>query len=243
MKSKLSYSDIAIFSGIIALVIFAHFCVAGSPARASGHRPLLLQGGGMTYAEPVNNRLSELEFNARTTLSYLGQAQQSYASSHADWRYVWLQDLVNSGYLQPNATGRTLTASYSITFYIPPDQSGFSLIAEPLELDLRSWMITENQDVLLLTPSVMDDPDENWAEVRSMQLDNLYEYGHYEYINTLMLWSYTPVLQCRYNRELTSYLLTALTEDYMRGFIPDDSLIYISSYASYLVGDVRDIED
>jgi len=246
MRLRLRFSDVSIFCGLIALIVFGHATMWRRPAHAGALSPLMLQGTGaayMSYAAPVNERATALEYNARWALLELGAAESGYASSRPDASYAYLQELVTAGYLQPNQTGRSLASSYSITFYINSSRQGFTLVAEPLDIDLRPFMLTENQQVVLLTPSVYGDPNEAWATVRQMENSLLYDKGRYDFLNSLQLIGYDPPLQVRLNRERTSYALHSLIADPEGEFYVDDSLIYIGNFASYMLGDIRQLED
>ena len=243
MKERLRTSDIAIFCGIAALILFGHSVIADRSANAAGLTPLLMQGSGISYLPVVNENASQLEFNAREMLYTIGSAQLSYATNVANGRYAELQELKNIGYLQPNVTGGLLVGSYSITFYLPQNKHGFTLVAEPDTLDLRPFMITENQDVVLLTPSIMTDPTEAWETVRAMESEMLYDTNRYGFFNGLQLLNYDPPLQVRLNAEQTSYALHSFSEGGTYGFTLDESIVYIDSFASYLAGDTRDFED
>ena len=232
-------SDTAIFGGILALIIFAHACFSYCPAHASGITHLLLQGNGGGYAVlPQNDQATDLEYNARRMLAQLGAAQAGYAIDHGDETYAWLHSLTREGYLAPHASGRTLVNSYSITFYLPSARGGFTIIAEPRSFDLRSFMITENMNVTPLSPTVIENPDDDWATVRAMEDTLLYDYGGYDYLNSFLLYSYDPPLGLRLNREKTSYVLFAYKEE--DGLlVPDDELVYIDNLSSYMIGDTR----
>jgi hypothetical protein len=67
----------------------------------------------------------------------------------------------------------------------------------------------------------------------------LQERGYYDYLNPMQLLSYTPPLQIRLNRERNAYIIHQMQEHPDVGLIPDEELVYISSYASYMYGDTR----
>lgn len=242
MTARNWITDISIISGLLALIIFGHLTMWRGSAQAGSFPTLQLQGTGSAYAsysEPVNERLGEFERNVREMLYDLGAAEYSYAASRPEGRYGYLDELVQHGYMMPNQTGSTLVANYSISFYLPGGRRGFTLVAEPESLDLRSYMLTENQQVVLITPTVMDDPSEDWETVRNMMGNFMEERGYYDYLGPMQLLSYTPPLQIRLNRERTAYIIHQLMENPEAGFIPDEELVYISSYASYMYGDTR----
>jgi hypothetical protein len=155
-----------------------------------------------------------------------------------DGTYGWLHNLVRDGYLAPNKSGGTLVNSYSITFYLPSARDGFTLIAEPDSLDLRSFMIDENLDVVPVTPSVLEDPNSDWMTIRAME-DTLHgDYGSYDYLNSFLLFSYNPPLGLRLNLEKTSYIIFAFKEE-DEVLSPDDTLVYVDNLSSYMIGDTR----
>ena len=242
MNKNLTLPDVTIYCGLLALVIFSLICISKQPASASVLHPLLLQGGGMAYGQPVDENVGPLESNARMVLYELGSAEASYSSRHSRGEYTFLQDLMYTGLVLPNNTGSTLAQNYSITFYLPPGRRGFTLIAEPKQNNLRPFMITENQDVVLLTPSVMNDPTEDWAEVRDIELNNLCETGRYNYISSLQLINYDPILDVRLNREMTRYVIHSLINDPTGRYFLDDSLVYVDAFAAYMIGDTRNLE-
>ncbi len=242
MDKSISKTDIAIFCGIAALILFGHTLLVSGPANASGLAPLLMQGAGFSYMPIVNQNASQLEYNARDMLYTLGSAQLSYATNVTNGKFAELQELKNIGYLQPNVTGGLLVGEYSITFYMPRNKRGFTLVAEPDNFDLRAFMITENQDVVLITPTVLPDPTEAWGTVRAMESEALHNTNRYDYFLGMQLLSYDPPLQIRLNAERTSYSLHSLLEGGQYGFTLDESLVYIDSFASYLAGDTREFE-
>lgn len=232
-------SDIPIFLGILALIVFGHACFNYNPAQAAGFTRLLLQGAGAGYmVDSSNDRATDLEYNARRVLAQLGSAQISYSLDHGDDTYAWLHNLIREGYLAPNESGGTLVNSYSITFYLPSARGGFTLVAESRNLDLRSFLITENQDVVPLTPTVIENPNDDWATVRAMEETLYYDYGGYDYLNSLFLYSYNPPLGLRLNLEKTGYILFAYKEE-DEILVPDDELIYIDNLSSFMIGDTR----
>lgn len=242
MTGRTWISDISIISGLLALIVFGHLSMWRSAACAGGFPSLQLQGTGSSYAsyfEPVDERLSQFESNVQNMLYELGAAEYSYAASRPEGKYGYLNDLAHYGYVMPNQTGRTLVSNYSITFYLPSGRRGFTLIAEPESVELRSFMITENQVAVLMTPTVLGDPSEDWESVRAMMGSYLQERGYYDYLAPMQLLSYTPPLQIRLNRERTRYVIHQLKENPDVGFIPDEELVYISTYASYMYGDTR----
>jgi len=233
-------SDTAIFCGLLALIVFGHFSMAGSRANASGLYPLLLQGAGAVYGITVNERASDVEENARLALRQLGSAEMAYASGESSsGRFAWLHELHQAGLLPPNLTGRTITTGYSITFYLPQGKRGYTLIAEPLEYDFRSFMLTENQQIVLLTPSVMTDPTEGWQTVRAMESEVRNDTGRLDYFRGLEFFNYDPPLQVRLNVEQSRYTLHRFIENEDTGWLIDDSLVYADTFASYMVGDTR----
>ncbi len=237
-RTKPRYTDIAIFCALVGMIVFGHLTLGGGTAHAS----LLMQGAGLSYTQPVNERATDLEYNAREALASLGAAEYSYSTNRTAGQYAYLQDLVRSGYLQPNQTGKSLAASYSITFYLPSGHQGFTLVAEPLQNDLRPFMISDNRQVVLITPSVQGDPNQDWASVRETENEIYWSSGLYEYLNGFKLLSYDPPLQVRLNREGTSYVLVPFSKNREGMYIPDDSLVYIASFAGYMIGDTRQIE-
>jgi len=232
-------SDFPIFFGILALIIFGHACFNYSPAKAAGITHLLLQGNGTGYAVmPSNDQATDLEYNARRTLAQLGTAQASYSSQSIVQKYAWLQNLIRGGYLAPNESGATLVHNYSITFYLSKEREGFTIIAEPKSFDLRPFMITENMNVVPLSPSITENPNDDWATVRAMEDTYLYDYGGYDYLSPFLLNNYNPPLGLRLNRERTSYVLFAYDED-VETPMPNDELVYIDNLSSFMNGDTR----
>lgn len=243
-KLRFYISDVAIICGLFGLVVFGHFTLAGNRANATGLYPLLMQGQGASYGITVNEQASNMEENARLALRQLGSAQLAYASGESGHgRYAWLHELHQSGYLPPNLTGRTITTGYSITFYLPQGKRGFTLIAEPLDFDYRPFMLTENQGIVLLTPSVMADPTESWQTVRTMESEVRNESGRFDYFQGLQFLNYDPPLQVRLNVEQTRYSLHSFLEGEESGWVLDDSLIYSDVFASYMIGDIRPPEE
>lgn len=239
MGPKNINKDIPIFLGILALIIFGHACFNYNPALARGLPQLLLQGNGGGYAsEPVNERATDLEYNARRMLYQLGSAEAGYSEYYNKGTYAWIQNLVNDGYLQPNDSGATLVNSYSMTFYLSDGHLGFTIVAESNDFDLRSFLIDENQLVVPITPVVMEDPDESWTFIRELESTLYYDYGGYDYLNSLLLLNYDPPLGLRLNRERTGYLLFEFAEA-DEVLVPNDELHYISNLTSYMLGDTR----
>lgn len=233
-------SDLQILLGIFALIIFGHACFNYSPVKAAGLTHLLLQGNGEGgYAVmPSNGQATDLEYNARRTLSQLGSAQASYSANYGADTYGWLQNLVRDGYLSPNESGATLVNSYSITFYLPSERQGFTIIAEPKSFDVRPFMITENMNVVPLSPAIIENPDDDWATVRAMEDTLLYDYGGYDYLSSFLLDNYNPPLGLRLNREKTSYMLFAFNE-VDEALLPNDELVYIDNLSAFMNGDTR----
>ena len=233
---RLRLSDIAVLSGFGALVVF---CILTQvPASASGtpFGGLIFQGTGSLYSVPVNDRATLLEYACRDRLYELGSAQAGYAMYISNGSYAYLDDLIVEGYLQPNVSGRSLCSGYSISFFLPPAKRGFTLVAEPTDFDLRAFMITENLRIVTLTPSVDDDPNRDWTDVRELESDRLYAYGSYRFLSTEELISFDTPLQIRLNREVTNYALVSYHEDEQGNWVPDDSLVYFSGMSAYLRG-------
>lgn len=228
--------------GLVALMAFGYLAAIRKPARANALRPLLLQSSGTTYGEPVNERLTPIEQGCRRVLAQIGVAELDYAAENQADVYGYLQDLVLDGYVQPNATGRSFAPSYSITFYLSPARRGFTLIAEPQIAELRPLMLTENQRVVPLTPTIEGDPNDDWQTVRESQWDRFFTQGYYDFITTAELLQYDTNLQLRLNRERTEYVLLTLEETEPGLWAPDDSFLYVSAFASYMLGDTREFE-
>ena len=74
-------SDLTILFGLIARILFSHIATSPPPASASVVNPLRMQGAGPGYAPLINERATELEYEARYALYELGAAQVSYAGS------------------------------------------------------------------------------------------------------------------------------------------------------------------
>jgi len=242
-KRAFSFSDVTIACGLISLIVFAHVALTGRSASAAPTSPLLMQGEGVSYEMQVNENATNLEYNARNTLSMLGSAQMSYAASTSSGRYGELSELLSAGLLQPNQTGGTMVSGYSISFYLPPGRHGFTMTADAVDLTLRSFLLTENQKVVLLTPSVESDPNESWKTVRLMESELYGSEGRYDFLHGIPLINYDPPLQVRMNSERTNYVINAFIvgEDGM--YTVDDSLIYSSAFMSYMIGDTRVIEE
>jgi hypothetical protein len=237
----LHLTDGAIVCGLIALIVFAHLTLSDRPASATGLRPLLLQGEGMSYGITVNENAGQTEYNARYALLQIGSAEAAYASSHSSGQFAWLHELHSSGYIPPNQTGRTIITGYSIAFYLPQGKHGFTLIAEPLDFAYRPFMLTENQEVVLLTPSVQSDPTESWETVRTMESEARQDGGLYDYFAGLQLFNYNPPLQVRLDIDRARYVLHSFIE-LDSGYKLDESLVYYEPYVSYMVGDTRPVE-
>ena len=230
--------DFSIISGVIALVLFAHLANLKTPARSAPLGRLLAQGAGMAYGLQVDEQVGQMESQARSVLESLGTSQMSYASAKTSGRYGYLHDLVLAGYLQPNATGVSLSPGYSITFYLPPTKRGFTLIAHPRNIDLRPLLIDENMRVTVLTPTLEEDPDPTWAWARESLKNSYINYGFYDFPNPLEMWKHEPPLQVRLNWEHSDYVLLSLTEKGEK-WVADDSLLYVDAFNSYMLGDVR----
>ncbi len=246
MTDKFRIPDISLICGLIALIVFGHVSLLQKNAAHAGNQAnLKLQGAGFScysYSVQVNEQSMALEYNARRKLYELGAAQASYSSYVTNGKYAWLQELVTTGYLRPNDSGATLIPRYSITCYLTSGRRGFTLVAEPQDFDLRSFMLTENQQVVLLTPTVEGDPNEDWESVRRMETEFAYEKGYYDYLDALQLLSYDPPLQVRINRERDRYVIHRLREHPEAGYVVDDSLMYSLVFASYMIGDTREFE-
>ncbi len=242
-RMNLRTSEITIIAGALALIVFCCLSTIERPAYGAPLGRLLRQSNGIAYTVPVNERLTLLEYSCRSTLLQLGAAEAGYSSYVTRGKYAYLHELKLEGYLQPNMTGRTLTSDYSITFFLPPGKRGFTLVAEPTDFRLRGFMLTENQRVIPLTPSIEDDPNEDWAEVRELLLDSLYKFGRYESPSTVSLLMRDTLLQVRLNLERTEYALLSLIENPESGFLPDDSFLYITPFGGYVRGDTRELEE
>jgi hypothetical protein len=231
----MSHKDIAISAGVIALLIFSHIASNYSRANASPTGQLLLQGSGLAYGEPVNEQLGSSEQQAINVLLQLGSAQLSYSTEITEGRSGYLNHLTLAGYLAPNATSISLAQGYSIGIYLPYDRKGFTVVAEPTNLDLRPFLIDENQAVTLLSPSIGNDPDEGWAEAR-MKMISSNQYGRYQYPFTLELLGHTPPLQVRMNQGASNYVLLSLLQTSGNRYYADSTLLYSSYLNAYMVG-------
>jgi hypothetical protein len=240
---RLLHGDIALSFGLVALIVFGHLAAVHSPASATSLAPLLLQGAGTAYGEPVNEKLTPIELGCRRALAQLSSTELNYAAENPSGEYGYLQDLVLKGYLQPNATGRSLAANYSVAFYLDPVRSGFTLVAEPQTLELRALMVTENRQVVPLTPSIDADPNDDWRAARERRMEHLLTDGYYDFISTFELVQYDTLLQARLNRERTEYVLLSLEEREPGLWAPDDSIVYVSAFASYMRGDTREPQE
>jgi hypothetical protein len=225
--------DLTLFCLLIALVAFGHIAAYRAWAGAGTGGQLQQQGAGMSYGEPVNERIGALESQARKALHDLGSAESSYASGQATGRYAHLHDLRLAGLLQPNATGKTLVSGYSVTFLLSSTCKGFTLLAEPTDLTLRPMMVDETQNFFLLTPSVSDDPDAGWTQARDRLRQSLLSYGYYMFPISYELSAHDPPLQVRLDWPNADYLLFGL-----KGVRPDPSMIYSSYLNTYLTGTV-----
>jgi len=239
---RIKQSDLTLACGIVAMLLLGHVITAQYPARADETGSLHKQGAGVAYGEGANERLSQMESQARSVLKQLGSAESSYASTHTPGQYAHFRDLVRGGYLMPNAAGGNLTPGYSVTFYLPPAKRGFTLLAEPTDLQLRPLLLDENQLVVVLTPTIDGDPDEGWATIRERMETSRTRYGYYMPPFSLELAAHNPPLEVRINWEATNYILQALAGSASRGYVPDDSLIYSSFLNTYLIGDVRELQ-
>jgi len=242
-KKGIRISDLAFVCGMLSLIVFSHVVLSGYSADASPMSPVLMQGGGVSYNLQVNERATDLEYNARRMLLSLGSAQLSYAASTSSNRFADLHELLSAGYIQPNLTGGTMVSGYSVSFYLPSGKRGFTLTAESQDFTLRSFLMTENQRVVLLTPAVLSDPTEAWETVRAMESELYYTEGSYKYLQSLMLLNYDPPLQVRINAEKSNYILSSLVVADDGFYAVDDSLIYFSSFMSYMIGDTRSLEE
>jgi hypothetical protein len=131
---------------------------------------------------------------------------------------------------------------YSIAFYLPATRTGFTVIAEPVNLELRPLMLTENQDVVVITPTIEQDPDQGWKNLREYLENNRYRDGRYQFPFFFETAAHDPPLQARLNHGQSNYVLLTLTGVPESGYHADDSLIFSSFLNTYLVGDLRDIE-
>ena len=242
MRTKVfKTTDLAVLCALIALIVFGHAAMSGRTAHAAPSASLLMQGAGVSYELQINEHATDLEYNARDTLAMLGSAQMAYAANTSSGKYAEIDQLLRAGYLQPNQSGRTMVSGYSISFYLPGGRRGFSLIAESHDFSLRSFLISENQEVILLTPSVLGDPNSSWETVRAMESELQYTEGRFDFLHGLQLLNYDPPLQVRLNAERTQYLLCSFKTDENDLFDIDDSIIYMSSLRSYMIGDTREV--
>ncbi len=236
---RLRPSDISIFIGLVALLVFCHMAISDRPASAGVVNPLLMQGAGSSYfGLEINERATELEINARNKLYELGSAQLAYSRSTHSGNFAHFQELISNGYIQPNMTGRTLTSDYSISFFFPERKRGFTLIAQPMKIDLRAFMITENMEVILMTPSIDSDPNESWATVRAMESELKSTEGRFSFLKGFQLLEYEPPLQIRLDADRKEFVLVSFDSDEY-GLKLDDTMVFSSSMSDYLIGDTR----
>lgn len=198
-----------------------------------------MQGAGAAYGLQVDEKVGQMEENARAVLMDLGNSQMSYARKNPSGKYGYFTDLVLAGYLQPNATTTSVAAGYSIVFYLPPKKLGFTMIAEPVDIRLRPILLDENMQVVPLIPTLDQDPDPEWLKIRDSMLQSYINYRYYQFPYSIQLMSHKPPLQVRINQNHKNYILFALREDPTKGMMPDNSMIWMSSLNSYFVGDTR----
>ncbi|MFH1677119.1 MAG: hypothetical protein ABIC40_08850 [bacterium] len=242
MKPKEIITIIAIFG----LIILGHVLTFNREARASGVSPLLLQSTGSAYSSygaTPKDQLAPVENQCRDMLYQIGASEMGYAQYVSKGKFAYLHELKLAGYLQPNASGGTLVGNYSITFFLPPGRLGFTLFAEPLNFELTPMMIDENQNVVNLVPTNEGDPNEDWADLNGLEKGYYFTNGFYYYPPFPIMADYETPIQVRLNAEKSEYVIFQFLKTEAEGpmkRMPDDSLIYISRYLTYLVGDTRE---
>ena len=238
--------EILIIFAIFGLIIFGHVFTFNREARASGTNPLLLQSTGAAYSsygEEPKDQISPVENQCRDMLYQIGASEMGYAQYVSKGKFAYLQDLKLSGYLQPNASGGTLVGNYSISFYLPTGRHGFTLFAEPLDFELTPMMLDENQNVVTLVPTNEGDPNQDWADLNGLEKGYFFTNGLYYFPPFPVIADYETPLQVRLDAEKSAYVLLQLVNPEAGGAMqrmPDDSLIYISRYLTYMVGDIRE---
>lgn len=237
MKNK---NDLIIIAGLFCALVIFNLAGAGALASAKPDKVLHKQGTGSSYGISVDQRISMLESNCRDMLVYLAEAQSEHAKADLAGRYGWLQQLISDGYLEPNKTGKTLVNEYSITFFLNEKSDGFTLVAEPMNFDLRPYLITENKKVVPLTSSIEDDPTDEWKKSRTGMNDHFWGYGVFDYPITMPGAPNPENLQVRINREKTSYVIHKMKKTGNEKARPDESFLYSYDFRAYLYGDLRE---
>ncbi|HEX9745674.1 MAG TPA: hypothetical protein VGB30_09625 [bacterium] len=239
---KVRNFDISLLAGVLALVVFFHIASVGNRVRAEEHDSLYKQGGGSAYGIFPDQRLTPLEETCRSALMMVGQAEYSYSSHRQSRQYAYLQELVKDGYLTANTTGRSLAGEYSISFYLPVGRDGFTLIAEPMNYELRPLMLNESWEITSLTTSIDGDPSDDWGSVREKETDYYWENGFFKPFGMFELGQIREDLQVRVNHEQSGYLIHRMITDNLKGRYPDNSMFYLYGYRSYIIGDTREFE-
>jgi hypothetical protein len=234
--------DLPIIMGIVALLVFGHIMSLRASAGPGPTGPLHKQGAGSAYGPQPDERSGQLEYQARNALMEMGSSQMSYSRKVTSGHFGYFHDLLGAGYLLPNATPTSIVNGYSIAFYLPATRSGFTIIAEPSNLELRPLMITENENVIVLTPTIEQDPDQGWKDLRDFLEENRSSYGRYQFPFYFQTAAHDPPLQARLNHGQSNYVLLTLTGVPESGYHADDSLIFSSYFNTYLVGDLRYIQ-
>ena len=240
MTMRFRVSELAVLSGVMAVLVFFYLAGLSVGAQTSEEDTLSEEGAGVAYGFDVDQRINQLEESCRQTLHMLGQAEVSYASKFSERNFAFLHELIGSGFLEPNISGRTLTADYSIAFYLPANRRGFTLLAEPVNIELRPFLFDENFQVTYLTTSIDGDPSDDWTSIRERQTDYFWDNGRFREFNPIDMAGHDSPLQVRLNREKTSYIIIRMRSNDFFGQIPDDSLLYSYTFRSYLIGDLRE---